>query len=82
MTMPPEKIRVKCPRCARAYESWWRPSMNLRLDDFSPEYIDEMSTATCPDCGHKVSLSVLVVRPDGVWELGPRGSRGEPSRDA
>jgi len=45
--------------------------MNLQMDDFDDEYIEEMSTGTCPACGHKVQLDVLVVRPDGVWEIGP-----------
>ena len=74
MTMPPRQIDVVCPKCERPYQSWYRPSMNLRLDNFSPEYVDRMSTATCPECGHKVPLSVLVVRADGVWEIGPRTS--------
>jgi len=74
MTMPPEQIEVKCPRCGRTYKTWYRPSMNLGLDNFSPAYVKRMSTATCPHCRHKVSLDVLVVREDGVWEFGPRSA--------
>lgn len=68
MTMRPEQITVVCPNCGRRYTSWYRPSINLQLDHFTPEYVEEMSTATCPKCGHRVGLSVLVVREDGVWE--------------
>lgn len=71
MTSPPERITVKCPRCGTSYETCYRASMNLQMDDFDDEYIEEMSTGTCPACGHKVQLDVLVVRPDGVWEIGP-----------
>ena len=73
MTMPPEQITVTCPKCGRLYDTWWRPSMNLALDRFSEQYIEEMSTAICPDCRWKVPLDVLVVRPDGVWEFDPSG---------
>ena len=77
MTMPVEQIQVVCPNCAKPYQSWYRASMNLGLDSFSPEYIERMSSALCPHCGHKVSLSVLVVRPGGVWEIRERGSASD-----
>jgi hypothetical protein len=44
--------------------------MNLELDDFPDEYVEEMSTATCPSCGTRVDLGALVVREDGTWEAG------------
>jgi len=69
MTSPPEQITVQCPACAHIYKTYYRASMNLTLDDFDDAYIEQMSTATCPSCGHRVSLDVLVVRGDGVWEF-------------
>ncbi len=69
MTMPIEQMTVECPECKHTYETNYRGSMNLRLDNFNPEYIDEMSTGTCPVCGHKVALGCLVVREDGAWEF-------------
>ena len=53
-----------------AYQDWFRPSINLSLDDFDDEYLDRATSATCPNCKHKVALDVLVVREDGVWEMG------------
>lgn len=69
MTSPPEEITVKCPGCGKASETWYRPSVNLQMDKFSDEYLEEISTFKCPDCGHKVPLDILVVRPGGIWEV-------------
>jgi hypothetical protein len=75
MTSPPQRITVECPACASQYGDWWRPSMNLDLEDFDDDYLEEASTATCPGCGHRVALGSLVVE-DGVWRwsFGPRAS--------
>ena len=69
MTSPVEKIQVKCPKCGALYEDWHRASINIGLDHFDEEYIEEATTSTCPHCKHKVSHEVLIVRHDGVWEL-------------
>ena len=66
MTSPPEQIRVRCPRCGREYDDWYRPSVNLDLDDFDEEYLRRASTATCPACGLVVEIGSLVVEGD-VW---------------
>ena len=68
MTSPIEFIRVQCPSCGEVFETQYRASMNLGLDDFSDKYIEEMSTGTCPKCETKVDLGALVVRADGTWE--------------
>jgi hypothetical protein len=73
MTSPPEQITVRCP-CGSVYEDWRRASVNLSLgEDFPEEYLDECSSATCPECGLRVDLGGLVVRGDGpgseVWEF-------------
>ena len=60
---------VECPKCGRSYQTFFRGSMNLELDDLDDEYIREMSTGTCPDCGHVVELGALVVERDGVWRF-------------
>lgn len=77
MTSPCEVIEVRCPRCEHVYTTAYRASINAGLDpDLAndPEYLEKVTTGTCPECGHKVSLGSLVVRPgpDGAetWELG------------
>ena len=68
MTGPVEVAHVECPKCGHRYETQFRGSMNVELDDFDDDYIREMSSGTCPECGHVVDLGALVVGPDGVWE--------------
>ena len=67
MTMPPEEITVTCPKCGETYKDWYRPSMNLMLDDFDDDYIEEMSSVTCPSCETKVRVGSLVVGEDGTF---------------
>ena len=69
MTSPPEEITVECPKCGHVYQDWFRGSVNLDLDDFDEEYLDQCSSATCPECQHKVTLDVLVVEGD-VFKMG------------
>ena len=69
MTSPIEDITVLCPKCWHLYQDWFRGSVNLDLDDFDEEYLDQCSSATCPDCQHKVNLDVLVVK-GGVFQFG------------
>lgn len=69
MTMPPEDVTVVCPKCGLKYQDWWRPSVNLDLDDFDEEYLDQCSSAVCPRCGTKVYFDSLVVT-NGVFHLG------------
>jgi DNA-directed RNA polymerase subunit RPC12/RpoP len=73
MTSPPREIEVDCPDCGRRYKDWYRPSINLGLDSFDADYLKMATTSTCPYCGHKVSHEVLIVRDDGVWEVGTAG---------
>jgi ribosomal protein L7/L12 len=81
MTMPPEEISVECPGCGLWYDSVYRPSMNLMLDDFDDEYIERMSTATCPSCGCKARLGVLVVTRPATFQLRGRTARYRPKRE-
>jgi DNA-directed RNA polymerase subunit RPC12/RpoP len=69
VTSAPKDITVQCPKCEHTYQDWYRPSINLSLDDFDDEYIEKASTASCPSCGHKVRLNVLTVGKDGIWEF-------------
>ena len=69
MTSPPEEITVERPKCGHRYQDWFRGSVNLDRDDFDKEYLDQCSSATCPECQHKVSLNVLVVE-GGVFKCG------------
>ena len=64
MTSPPREVTVCCPSCAIEYQAWHRPSINLDLDNFDEEYIDSVTSAVCPGCGHKVYFDTLVVRDD------------------
>ena len=69
MTSPPEQITVECPGCGKSYQDWWRPSINLALEDFDEEYLDRASSAVCDHCDLKIYLNTLVVREDGTWVL-------------
>jgi hypothetical protein len=46
-----------------------RGSINLELDDFDEEYIDQATSSTCPECNFEVYHQSLIVREDGVWEM-------------
>lgn len=52
MSSPIEEIEVLCPACGEIYTDWYRASLNLEFDDFDEEYIEEASTATCPNSPH------------------------------
>ena len=67
MTSPPEKITVYCPSCGKDYEDWYRASINLELDDFDDEYLEEATSSKCKHCGHVVKHDSLIVGEDGVW---------------
>jgi len=68
MTMPIETIKVRCPNCQKIYKDWYRGSINLDLENFDDDYIDQCSSATCPKCGHKVYFANLVVK-NGVFQF-------------
>ena len=65
MTSPPREITVTCPDCGHIYEDWYRPSINLSLDDFDDDYLEEATTTTCPECGVKYDLGTLFARRGG-----------------
>ena len=69
MTSPPERIEIRCPKCAELYPKWTRASINLDLDVFTAEEIEELVHGVCPRCGHVVALDVLVVDGD-EWVVG------------
>ena len=68
MTSPPAPVQVNCPKCAHTYKDWYRPSVNLDLDSFDEEYLDQCSSAVCPNCKHKVRFENLTVK-NGVFYL-------------
>ena len=54
MTSPTERILVECPRCRAEYLTSYRASINVDLDPdmaADEEYLREISTGTCPECG-------------------------------
>ena len=65
MTSPPEPIEAACPGCGHRYVDWYRPSINLSLDVFDDDYLEEASTTTCPECGGKYDLGTLFARRGG-----------------
>jgi len=73
MTSPPQKVRVTCPSCGVEYEGYYRPSINLSLGEpWTDEEVEEASSVTCPQCGHRVTVDdaiVVEMAPDGtkVW---------------
>lgn len=70
MSSPPEPITITCPKCQKAFETWHRPSMNLRMDNFDEAYLREATLKTCPSCGAEIHLDSLIVGRDGVWRFG------------
>ena len=73
MTSPPCQITIRCPSCALSFEDWWRPSINLQLDDFDQEYIKSATIKTCPGCGARILLETLIVDEEGIWHLDGAG---------
>jgi hypothetical protein len=69
MTSPIEEIQIECPKCRALFKSYYRASMNLSMDSFDQNYIEEMSTATCPQCRHRMALNSLIVNGDGTWQV-------------
>jgi hypothetical protein len=69
MSSPCEEITATCPKCHKFFETWHRPSLNLRLDDFDDEYIRSVNVKTCPHCNAEVQVSSLIVGEDGVWRF-------------
>jgi len=51
MTTPPREVEVNCEQCGEAFIDWVRDSINLTLDDFDVEYLEEADSVTCPTCG-------------------------------
>jgi hypothetical protein len=61
MTSPVEWIGIQCPNCKNLYTDWRRPSVNLDLDDFTEEYLDECASAACPQCHFKGYFDLLTI---------------------
>ena len=59
LSSPCEQITVWCP-CGSIYNDWYRASINLSLDHFDDEYVERISSTTCPKCGLKTRLSMLL----------------------
>ena len=75
MTSPIEMLTVECPACGEHYRTPYRGSINAELDPAMAadrQYVREMSTGTCPTCGHRVALGTLLVDLDGVHRPLPR----------
>lgn len=64
-TSPEQEVRVRCPKCDIHFTDWWRPAINLDLDDFEEEYLERATTADCPRCHARIQLDAVVVK-DGA----------------
>ena len=67
--LPAQTDRDPLSRYDERYPKWTRASINLDLDDFTREEIEELAHGICPACGHVVSLDMLVVDGD-EWVVG------------
>jgi hypothetical protein len=63
MTSPITQITVMCPNCGEVFKDWWRASVNAELDPglATDEYLDEASTAKCPNCKEHIELGPVTV---------------------
>jgi hypothetical protein len=61
MSSPCELITVFCP-CGTVYLDSWRPSINLSIDDFDDDYIERVSSTTCPNCALNTRMGTLLAR--------------------
>jgi DNA-directed RNA polymerase subunit RPC12/RpoP len=68
MTSPIKEIGIICPKCRHQFEDWQRLSVNLDLDDFDDAYLDECSSAVCPNCSFKIYFDSLTVK-DGIFQF-------------
>ena len=75
MTSPPKNVSVECPDCKIWFDSWYRPSMNFSLEQFDDDYVEQASTATCPACGCKAYLGVLIVNEAGTFGVHTKTAR-------
>ena len=61
MSTPPELILVWC-HCGAVYSGPSRPSMNLSIEHFDDEYVERMSSTSCPNCRSHSRLGTLLTR--------------------
>ena len=69
ITSPGERIEVLCPECGEPYSTAYRASVNADLDPEAAadrEWLEEVSTGTCPSCGHRVDLGTLLTGEDDL----------------
>jgi endogenous inhibitor of DNA gyrase (YacG/DUF329 family) len=62
MSSPIVEINVECPSCGLIYQDWDRASVTPEMAA-DAEYMQRVTTATCPSCGHVVRIDDL--RQDG-----------------
>lgn len=68
MTSPAEEVDVRCPGCGHEWRDWTRASVNLDLDPWADaEYLEECSTATCPECGVRSQIADVLVVDGETW---------------
>lgn len=47
---PNARITIRCPRCRHEFGTLYRPSINLDLDTWAADELEELTTARCPRC--------------------------------
>lgn len=70
-----EEISVQCPKCGLIYGDWHRPGAE-RDSSMVGDARMYATTATCPHCGQRVSVSSLEKMQDGVWRARSGASGG------
>jgi DNA-directed RNA polymerase subunit RPC12/RpoP len=63
MTRQPELVEAVCARCGTVYTTFYRPRLELELEPWTEEKIEQAATAACPECGSQDSLETLIVGP-------------------
>lgn len=56
MTSPPVMAVIRCPVCFASFETYYRPSINLTIEGWTDEQIEEEAARTCPVCATIVDL--------------------------
>lgn len=62
-TSPPEEIVVQCAKCQHQYTKLSRRRINLVVDDYDSEDVEELKDLTCPQCGYRQELKIELLYP-------------------
>lgn len=74
-----ESHMVECDRCG-AFWDLWESSISLEdalaRIDADPDFLGELETRPCPNCGRRIERGNVVIAPEARWgELSPSRQR-------